>query len=221
MSLALDHPFAQRLRRVRRERGTSAAARHLAVRLRSQFHERERHLVLEKDLDEIAVPVRRGGLVLEPLERRHLAALSALNRQRHDVNGDQRFAGDLDDGYRGFVALKEGRPIGFYWWADATMPPHRELREVGLGITLGDGDVYGTDFYVDARQRRGGTAADFLFQVETALAERGFRRLWGTVDAANRPARWTYAARGYQERWIVASTRRLRRWSYRMEPLPE
>ena len=45
------------------------------------------------------------------------------------------------------------------------------------------------------------------------------RNLWGTVDEVNRPARWTYAARGYEERWAVVGSRRLRRWSYRMEPL--
>lgn len=219
MPAPLRHPFVQRLARVRREQGARAAARHLGARLRSQLHETERHLVLEKDLGEIAVPARRGRVELAPLERRHLGALSDLNRQRHDLTGDRRFAGDLDQGHGAFVALEDDRPVGFYWWTDATMPPHRELREVGLGIRLGKRDVYGTDFYVDERVRRGGTAVDFLFQVETALAERGMRNLWGTVDETNRPARWTYAARGYEERWAVVGSRRLRRWSYRMEPL--
>jgi len=218
MSRLRDRPFVRRLDGVRREQGARAAARHLAARLGSQVYETERHLVVEKDLGEIAVPVRRGGVELAPLEPDHLPALARLNRQRDDVTGDRRFAGDLANGHAGFVALRDGRPIGFYWWADATMPPHRELRTVALGVTLGQRDVYGTDFYVDEDARRGGTAVDFLFQVETALAQRGFRHLWGTVDEVNRPARWTYATRGYEERWAVTGTRRLRRWRYRMEP---
>lgn len=214
-------PFAHALRRRFREDGATAAARHLGTRLRAQAYERNRHIVVEKDLHEIAVPLRRGEVRIEDADRRHLPALCALNRERGDLTGDVRFGGDLDDGYGGFVAYKGEELVGCYWWATAGMPPHRELRAVALGIRLGPDDVYGTDFYVSARHRAGGTAADFLWQIETALRERGFARLWGTVEVGNASARWTYAARGYHERWAVAGTRVLRRWSYRIVSLDE
>jgi ribosomal protein S18 acetylase RimI-like enzyme len=35
--------------------------------------------------------------------------------------------------------------------------------------------------------------------VETALAARGYDGLWGYVRADNRPARWLYSTRGYEE----------------------
>jgi len=213
------YPFLHKLRLRLEADGPRAAARHVATRLRASIHEQDRHHVLVKDLDEIAVPLRHGAVAVEPLERRHLPALARLNRQRDDLTGDRRFAGDLAEGHRGFVALKEGEPIGFYWWIDRNVPPHREFGTVALGVRLGEGDVYGTDFYVDAEQRAGGTATDFLYQVERGLRELGFDRLWGTVDVTNRSARWTYGARGYREQWAVVGTRRLRRWSYRVEPL--
>jgi GNAT superfamily N-acetyltransferase len=213
------HPFARALRRRLHEDGALGAARYAAKRLRAQLYEHERHLVVEKDLSEIAVPVRRGTVRLEPVERRHLPTLREINREREDRTGDVRFAGDLDDGYAGFVGFKGDEPIGCYWWVDASMPPHREFRGVALGVELGPGDVYGTDFYVAERHRAGGTAADFLYQLETALRERGFERLWGTVDVDNRSARWTYAARGYRERWAVVGTRILRRWRSRVETI--
>jgi GNAT superfamily N-acetyltransferase len=213
------YPPLYALRRRLLEDGPRAALLHLARRVRAQVHERDRHLVVVKDLREIAEPRRRCPLELEPVERRHLPALRALNRERHDLTGDARFAGDLDSGYGGFVARVDDELIGFYWWADAGMPPHRELSAVALGVELGPGDVYGTDFYVAERHRAGGTANELLYRVETALRERGFERLWGTVEIGNRPARWAYATRGYQERWAVVGRRLLRRWSYRTERL--
>lgn len=213
------YPALYALRRRFHEAGPRAALHHVAERLRAQLLERERHLVVVKDLSDIAVPLRRGRVRLEPIERSHLPALRALNRERHDLTGDGRFAGDLDSGYGGFVARKGDEPVGFYWWADAGMPRHRELSAVALGIELGPGDVYGTDFYVAEAHRAGGTANDFLHQIETALRARGFERLWGTVEVGNRSARWTYAARGYREQWAVLGRRVLRRWSYRTERL--
>ncbi len=213
------HPFVRRLSHRLREDGAQGAARFAVERVRAQLYEQERHLVVVKDLREIAVPLRRDTVRLEELTPQHLPGLSALNREREDRTGDQRFVGDLADGYACFVVVKDEQPIGFYWWVDGEMKPHRELGQVALGVTLRAGDVYGTDFYVAAAQRAGGTAADVLYQVETALRERGFERLWGTVDVLNRSARWSYAARGYQERWAVVGTRVLRRWRYRMEPV--
>lgn len=215
------YPFVHKQRQRLRAEKPSAVVRHVAARLRASVHEQDRHHVLVKDLSEIAVPVRRGNVTVEPLERRHLPALSALNRLRDDLTGDKRFAGDVDDGYAGFVAVKDGVVIGFYWWIDATMKPHREWQGVATGMKLGPGDVYGTDFYVDERQRACGTANDFLFQIESGLRERGFERLWGTVEVGNRSARWTYSARGYEERWAVVGTRILRRWRYRAVPLEQ
>lgn len=213
------HPAIRALRRSFRDDGARGAARHAVERLRAQIYERDCHFVVVKDLATIPVPVRRGVVRVEELTREHLPALSELNREREDLTGDRRFAGDLGDGYRGFVALRDERLVGFYWWADRTMPPHREFRGVALGVELGPGDVYGTDFYIGERDRGAGAAPDFLFHVETALRARGFERLWGTVQDSNRAARWVYAARGYESRWAVVGTRSLRRWRYRTERL--
>jgi ribosomal protein S18 acetylase RimI-like enzyme len=156
---------------------------------------------------------------VEPVAERHLPALSELNRERGDLDGDARFAGDLAAGHEGFVGFQDGRLISCYWWVDDSRPPHRDMDELGLGIQLGDGDVYGYDLYVHKDHRPGGTVNDFLFQVETALHARGYKRIWGYVAADNRTARWTYQARGYEPRAKVARTRVLRRWSNRIVQL--
>jgi len=215
------YPSVYAVRRRFREEGARAAARHVIARTQAQLIERNCHIVVVTDLHEIAVPVRRGELRVESLERRHLPLLHELNQERHDLTGDMRFAGDLDKRYGGFVAFKDDELVGFYWWTDASMDPHHELRNVALGVELGPGDAYGTDFYVAERHRGGGRASDFLYQIETALRERGFERLWGTVEVNNRAARWTYATRGYADQWTVAGRRLLRRWSYRTEQIDE
>lgn len=195
-----------------RDGGVRAATAFLAEGLRAQLHKEEQLAVIEKDLADIATPARRDLIRVEPVARRHVPALRELNRERGDLAGDARFAADLDAGYGGFVGFVGDELVSCYWWADGRMPHHRDMRELGLGIELGDGDVYGFDLYVHKAHRAGGTATDFLFQVETKLRELGFTRLWGWLAAENRMARWTYEARGYRPRWTVVRTRRLRRW---------
>ncbi|HST39710.1 MAG TPA: hypothetical protein VLK58_09390 [Conexibacter sp.] len=202
-------------RRVRdNARGERLSA--LARRLRAQIYTTGPLLVLVKPLDEIAVPVRHGQVRIEPLQRRHLPALAELNRERGDVEGDARFEADVAAGYGGMVGFVGDALACCYWWCDGTMPRHRDMRLLGLGIELGEGDVYGFDLYVDKRHRAGGTANDFLYQVESGLRERGFARLYGYVVADNRMARWTYDARGYRAAWRVERTRILRRWRNRI-----
>lgn len=207
------HAHIHELSRRLRNGGLRGVLAFLLAGLRAQLSKHDTQLVIVKRLDEIAVPLRRGDVQVEPIERRHLPALRELNRERGDLEGDARFAGDLDAGHGGFVGLRDGQPICCYWWVDATKPPHRDMRELGLGVVLGEHDVYGYDLYVHKDHRPGGTVNDFLFQIETALHERGFTQLWGYVAADNRSARWTYQARGYTPRWKVARKRVLRRWS--------
>ncbi len=207
------------LRRRFRDGGLRGVLAFLTAGVRAQATKRETQLVAVKRLDAIVVPLRHGALRIEPLERRHVRALSELNRERGDLEGDARFAADLDAGYGGFVGFKGAQLVSCYWWADASMPPHRDMRELGLGIELGAGDAYGYDLYVHKCHRAGGTVNDFLFQIETALRERGYERLWGYVASDNRTALWTYQARGYESRWKVERMRVLRRWSNRIVPI--
>ena len=194
---------ARALRRRFHDGGIRAVLSFLWIGLRAQLSKHDTQLVIVKPLHEIAVPLRRGVIRIERLEQRHLAALRELNRERGDISGDARFAVDLDAGHEGFAGFKGEQLVSCYWWVDAGKPLHRDMRKLGLGIELGPGDVYGYDLYVHKRHRAGGTVNDFLFQIETALHERGYERLWGYVAADNRTARWTYEARGYQPRWKV------------------
>jgi hypothetical protein len=207
---------AHALRRRLGEGGLRGVVAFLAAGARAQLVKRETLLVIAKRLDAIVVPLRHGQLRMEEVERRHVPALRELNRERGDVEGDARFAADLDAGYRGFVGFHGEQLVSCYWWCDGRMPPHRDMRGLGLAIELGAGDAYGYDLYVHKGHRAGGTVNDFLFQVERALHERGYEQVWGYVVADNRTARWTYEARGYEPRWTVQRTRVLRRWSNRI-----
>jgi hypothetical protein len=209
---------ARELRRRFREDGPRGVLAFLAAGLRAQLVKQETRLVIVQRLDAIPVPKRRGNVRMELVERRHVPALRELNRERGDDEGDARFAHDLDAGYGGFVGFAGEQLISCYWWVDGQMRPrHRDLEE--LGVELCADDAYGYDLYVDKGHRAGGTVNDFLFQIETALHERGFERLWGYVVGDNRSARWTYDARGYAPRWKVERTRVLRRWRNRIVEL--
>lgn len=189
-------------------------------RLRAAIGSEEQLIVLVKDLEEVVSLRFEGDLRLEPLEARHLPALYELNRKRCCSRADARFATYVERGYGGYVAFREGELVGYYWWVDASArPPHPDLARLGLDIELGEGDVYGSDYFLLDSHRGGGTAVDFLYKLESDLGRRGYERLWGYVAAANRPARWLYSTRGYEPMWRVASRRVLFRRRTERSPI--
>lgn len=150
-------------------------------------------LVIAKRLDAIHDISFEADLHVEELGPDSLPALADFNRRRCDTRATERFGADMERGYRGFVASVEGTLVGYYWWTDGD---HPHLRH--LGLELQQGDVYGFDFFLAEEHRGEGRAVAFLHAIETALRERGYRRLWGYVRADNRPARWLYSMRGYE-----------------------
>ncbi len=163
--------------------------------------------MLVKDLGSI-VDASSAELRVEDLGAGSLEDLSALNSRRGQQGADRRFARYVEEGFLGFVGYREGEAVGYYWWVDAGSGARfPDLRNKGLGIELAQKDVYGSDFYLLEEHRGGGTAAGFLTHIETALRDRGYRRLWGYVVSENRPARWIYSTRGYEPMWIVVRRR--------------
>jgi ribosomal protein S18 acetylase RimI-like enzyme len=153
-------------------------------------------LVIVKRLDDIAPITVESRLSVEELDASALPALDRFNRRRCASRATARFASDLAAGRCGFVARARDEIAGYYWWADAgTGHPHLGA----LGIELGPRDVYGFDFFLAEEHRGGGRASEVLHGVETRLAARGFESVWGYVRADNRPARWLYRMRGYEE----------------------
>jgi GNAT superfamily N-acetyltransferase len=168
-------------------------------RLSRGVYSSTRITVLLKDLGSISEPRKRSEVRLAPLDRERLEGLSELNRKRNRRGADRRFRDNLDRGLHGFVGLRDGEVIAYYWWIEGERgDSHPDLEWLGPALRLEPGDVYGSDFYVLPEHRRGGTANELLFLIESALREQGFRRIWGYVDAGNGAARWTYSARGYE-----------------------
>jgi GNAT superfamily N-acetyltransferase len=173
-------------------------------RLRDLLYMEQRLIVIVKDLDSIVEPWRQGDLRFEDLAAKHLPELAELNRKRGRSDVDRRFRRYVEQGFHGFVAYLGQELIGYYWWVDRDVPNlYPDLRKLGLGIEMGEGDVYGSDFFLLEEHRGGGVANDFLFTVESSLRDRGYAQLWGYVVSDNRPARWIYSTRGYTPMWIV------------------
>ena len=119
-----------------------------------------------------------------PARARPAGRAVAANRERGRAGVDRRFRANLDRGLRGFVGLRGGTSVGYYWWVDcAQADRHPDLKWLGEFLQIEPGDVYGSDFYILPDHREGGTANEFLYQVETSLVELGFLRLWGYVES--------------------------------------
>jgi GNAT superfamily N-acetyltransferase len=206
------------LRCVHRRDGLGALVRKLARRLLLALHSRDRILVMTKDLDDIG-EMALDALRIEETSGSHLPALYEFNRRRCFSKADARAAAAVDSGHRGFVAYVGEDLVGYYWWVDAEIEPHHpDIDRFGLGFELGPGEVYGYDFYLLEEHRGDGKSMEFLYKIETALHELGYKVLWGYVEPDNRPARWLYGLRGYEPVREVATRRLLgRRVSTRVE----
>lgn len=192
-----------KLRRNLSEWGVRGALARLIRQLREGFVSEEL-IVLLKDLDSIPEPHHRAGLRVEDLEPRHLPGLSEVNRRRNAPHADRYFETAVAKGFHGFVAFKGSELVGYYWWVDRDAdPPHPDLWLLGKGFEMEPGDVYGSSLFLLEEHRGKGAAGDFLHHVETSLRDRGYRRIWGYVEATNRPARWLYSTRGYWPMWKV------------------
>lgn len=210
-----------KLRRNLSEWGVRGTLARFIRRLREGYV-REEVIVLLKELDAISEPRRSAGLRVEDLEPRHLPGLAEVNRKRGVPHADRYFENALAKGYHGFAALKGSELIGYYWWVDRdARPPHPDLWLLGSGFELKPGDVHGSSLFLLDEHRGGGAGADFLYHVETSLRDRGYGRLWGSVDRKNRPARWLYSTRGYRSMWGVVHRRLLFFKSRRSIPLAE
>jgi GNAT superfamily N-acetyltransferase len=188
-----------RLREYARNHGVRATVGEGFQRLAAAVYSDHRITLLIKDLDSINEPRKGGEVRIEDLDRGHLAGLSGLNRRRRRRRADRRFAANLERGLHGFVGLRGDEAVAYYWWVEGERAAaHPDLAWLGPVLEIEPGDVYGSDFYVLPEYRQGGTANALLFQIETALAGRGFKRIWGYVDAGNSGARWTYSSRGYR-----------------------
>lgn len=187
-----------RIREYARTHGVRATAVQLFRRACRGLYSSDRITVLLKDLESVKEPAKRSGASVEPLDRGRLAALSDLNRRRGRGLADRRFRRSLERGMHGFVAVREGQTVGYYWWIEGERGgSHPDLAWLEPALDLEPGDVYGSDFYVLSEYRQGGTANELLFLIESSLRDRGFRRIWGYVDSGNRQARWLYSSRGY------------------------
>jgi GNAT superfamily N-acetyltransferase len=196
-----------KLRRNLSELGVRGTVARLYRQLREGFVSDEL-IVLLKNLDSIVEPRDPGGMQVEDMEARHLPGLSEVNRRRGVPHADRYFETSIAKGFHGFVALKGGEVVGYYWWVDSDAePPHPDIWLLGKGFEMDPGDVYGSSLFLLDEHRGKNASGVFLHQVETRLRGRGYGRIWGYVETTNRPARWLYSTRGYEAMWKVAHRR--------------
>jgi GNAT superfamily N-acetyltransferase len=187
--------------------------------VRRRLYAKEQLVVMVKDLTTITDMTFDETVRIDELDERHLPALAAFNHRRANSKADARAAQSLERGHRGFVGFVDDELVGYYWWVDDEIEPsHSDIDRYGLDIELQPGEVYGNDFYLLEEHRGEGRAMEFLYKVESALAEVGYRALWGYVVADNKPARWLYGLRGYRPVKTVTQRRLLgRRISRKVE----
>lgn len=103
-------------------------------------------------------------------------------------------------GYAVLFAEVDGSIVGHMWWTDRSHP-----HLARYGIRLGPREAYAFHFFLELEHRGGGNANEFLSKFEQHLRSRGFERVWGFVESANKPARWLYSLCGWRPSRVVDS----------------
>jgi RimJ/RimL family protein N-acetyltransferase len=203
------------LRGLARQIGLNAALKSFVpaalAQARGKVYARTTDLLLVKALDGVDAQAAsetapRGssatvGPRVERIREHHGRELVALRTQPDSYSPGQAASNleHLGKGYQGFLVRRDERVVGHLWWIDRHIAPsHPHLA--AYHIELQDGDVYCFEYFIAPRERGGGIATDALRAMEAQLAELGYQRVWGTVDAAHTAARWLYMTSG----WSVA-----------------
>jgi GNAT superfamily N-acetyltransferase len=164
---------------------------------RERFYLTTEQVVVRKDMVAAAAPATRA-IRIEEATGEHLPVLAEFNRRQCNRRRTKTFANGLADGRRALLGFRDGELIGYLWWHDGAHAGDAfYLARFGLG--LAEGEMYGYDLFIAPEHRGHGTPDAFLTGVEGELVRLGYHRMYGFVDSANRPARWLYAAHGYED----------------------
>ena len=160
-----------------REGGVRAVLRFLWTGLPSELSKQDTQLAIVKPLDEIAVPCgaatcASSGRAAAP------AALRELNRERGDISGDARFAADLDAGYGGFAGFNGESSSAATGGSNAACRRTATCASSASGSSSAPGRLRLRPLRAQGPSRRRHRQR-LLFQIETALHERGYERLLG------------------------------------------
>jgi RimJ/RimL family protein N-acetyltransferase len=173
----------------------------VSARARAFVHSRQTEEVLVKVLGgepRPGDPEPPDDLRLELIGPHHAEELRRLrlNEDSCDSRRSRYALDNLAAGYQGFLVRSGGEIVGHMWWIDRHIAPdHPELS--AYRIELADGDTYGFGYRIADQTRGGGIASDALRAMEREVVRLGYRRMWGYVDVANTPARWTYMIDGW------------------------
>jgi GNAT superfamily N-acetyltransferase len=175
--------------------------RSILRRLKRCFWFRLDELVLRRDLTSYTAPAASAAIhvdIDEPADP--MPDIVRINPGLVKVS--RRF---LLRGYRAFICRINDVPAGYLWVHDASIADrHPSLDR--FEIALGPRDAYLFNFFVLPEFRSGGVAGAFFAGMLTRLRDRGYRRACGFVVYDNIPARWMYAAHGWQTVYRFAGT---------------
>jgi GNAT superfamily N-acetyltransferase len=188
----------RKLRALYDEGGARHVARKLVTHLGSRLYRDEDHVVILKHLEDPRPRIAHSDIEVRAAGAGDIAALQEFYR-RHQPARIRRYARSyLRRGYPAYLAFRDGRLIGFFWWVDAKIDarhPDVLLHE----LELRPRDTYAFAYFVAPEHRGSNTATAFTAAILDALRDAGYERVWGWTRADNRPARWHFRVAGFQE----------------------
>lgn len=196
-----------KIMRVRSERGLVGIIKSLMSRITSWIFTAVDDIVISKSLDDLRAYSLPKKLKTIRLEEFNIERFKEFCQDNHcTLNNRRNLNSVLHNKHRGFVATLDGEIIGYIWWTDNQISPHRNHPFLHrYGIDLMNDEAYFFDFFILPQYRGDGNAVEFLATVEFILKEQGFRRVYGHVLVDNKPARWLYILNGYKETRRVKS----------------
>jgi GNAT superfamily N-acetyltransferase len=174
-------------------------------KLAKRIYHRQDYIILEKRLDQSSSSdhIARSGAhiaVREGSQAEVLAFTSAISDNSSPAA--HRALTYLSQNYKCALGFEDGAPIAQWWWTDRRLSEKsrndRDLQMTFFEIDLDEGDAWCFKNEVLPSHRGHGRATAFVSEIEHMLYLKGYRRMFGYVEADNIPARWLYELRQLQ-----------------------
>jgi GNAT superfamily N-acetyltransferase len=189
--------IARDIRCTLRRRGPRAALAVVGHIARHRVYVTVHELIIARELGLAHSAPARSALRVEAAGERHLPVVAEFHRARCMTRRTPLFAAALAQGVRGTLGFVGDELVGYMWWVDARQAAQGCYLS-RFAVQLRPDDVFGYNLFIAPEHRGRGTAVGFLDRAEAELARQGYRRIIGTVDTANVPARWLHETRGYE-----------------------
>jgi len=170
--------------------------------LRKAIYDNHDELIFERDLNEEITISYDENVVIQKIDKDNADSLIDFYGQ-YDLGGrnpDKVINRCFDLHHKCYVAVQDGKIMGYVWWGDKEaifdrQDPDEKFLDDGV-MNLQQGEIYVFFVFVSPDFRSRNTAIKFMLSFAEVLMRDGYMKIYGYVAANNMPAYYIFKLLG-------------------------